>query len=420
MTLREALLCLFILLLPFQDTFLRGTPLRLLGSSFAVIPLLILIALDVVEWLLSSRRNVNLIVAGSVAWSVLLTLTYLATMGRVWNGASLPLKAVNIGIMIALAGWVVFRQDWLSFRYLRLSVHGAFAVVILGVLINDLNVAGLQPLTNNAVLHYLQNPDSRWHGLSPEASMLSMSLGSLGLLSAALAQSSASRGLCIAITAGMLAASGSKGGALTLALAGASAGLLGRGFRKQVAVAMLALLPFAFVAYDRVMFMSTTDAIAQTTTFATRLSLAIWGIEVVAHNPLGVGFGGFLPSLTDYLPDAMEHAYRLSPLPMNFTEVRGYLASAQYAGTKTLILDLAVYLGLPFLVVFVWFVGRVCRGCVDARQITLLSAFVFVTIATCTYNGSMVHYSGFLVAGVAWRVCRTVNGNPSRLIGARL
>jgi hypothetical protein len=236
--------------------------------------------------------------------------------------------------------------------------------------------------------------------------MLSMSLGSLGLLSAALAQSSVRRGLCIAITAGMLAASGSKGGALTLALAAGFAGLLGRGSRKQVAVAMIALLPFALVAYERVMFMSTTDAIAQTTTFATRLSLAIWGMEVVAHNPLGVGFGGFLPSLTDYLPDAMEHAFRLSPLPMNFTEVRGYLASAQYAGTKTLILDLTVYLGLPFLTAFVWFVGRVYRSCLQARQITLLTAFAFVTIAICTYNGALVHYSGFLVMGVAWRICR--------------
>jgi hypothetical protein len=406
MTFREALLCLFILLMPFQDTFLRGTPLRLLGSSFAILPLLILVVLDVVEWLLSSRRNVNLIAAGTASWSVLLTLTYLAMTGPVWNGASLPLKAVNIGIMIALAAWVVFRQDWLSFRYLRPSVHGAFAIVILGVLVNDVNLAGLKPLTANPVLHYLQNPDSRWHGLSPEASMLSMSLGSLGLLSAALAQSSVRRGLCIAITAGMLAASGSKGGALTLALAAGFAGLLGRGSRKQVAVAMIALLPFALVAYERVMFMSTTDAIAQTTTFATRLSLAIWGMEVVAHNPLGVGFGGFLPSLTDYLPDAMEHAFRLSPLPMNFTEVRGYLASAQYAGTKTLILDLTVYLGLPFLTAFVWFVGRVYRSCLQARQITLLTAFAFVTIAICTYNGALVHYSGFLVMGVAWRICR--------------
>jgi hypothetical protein len=397
--------------MPFQDTFLRGTPLRLLGSSFAIIPLLILVVLDAVEWLVSSRRNVNLVVAGSVAWSVLLTLTYLAIAGPVWNGASLPLKAINISIMIALAGWVVFRQDWLSFRYLRLSVHGAFAIVILGVLVNDLNVAGLKPLTANSVLHYLQNPDSRWHGLSPEASMLSMSLGSLGLLSAALAQSSVQRGLCIAITAGMLAASGSKGGALTLAIAAGWAGLLGRGSRKQIAVAMVALLPFALVAYERVMFMSTTDAIAQTTTFATRLSLAIWAVEVVAHNPLGVGFGGFLPSLTNYLPDAMEHAFRLSPLPMNFTEVRGYLASAQYVGTKTLILDLAVYLGLPFLTVFVWFVGRVCRGCVQARQITMLTAFVFVTLAMCTYNGSMVHYDGFLVIGVAWRICRIIRHN---------
>ena len=413
MTIREALLCLFILLMPFQDTFLRGTSLRLLGSSFAIIPLLILVVLDVVEWLQSPRKSVNLIAAGSVAWSVLLTITYLAMTGPAWNGASLPLKAINTSIMLALAGWVVFRQDWLSFRYLRPSVYGAFAIVILGVLINDLNVAGLRPLTANSVLHYLRNPDSRWHGLSPEASMLSMSVGSLGLLSAALARSWMQRGLCLAITAGILAASGSKGGALTLALAAAFAGLLGRGSRKQVAGAMVALLPFALLAYERVMIMSTTDAIAQTTTFATRLSLAIWGIEVIAHNPLGVGFAGFLPSLTQYLPDAMQHAFRLSPLPMNFTEVRGYLASAQYAGTKTLILDLAVYLGIPFLIAFVWFVARVCRGCVQEQRITLLSAFVFVTIATCTYNGSMVHYTGFLVAGVAWRTCRAFGHNPA-------
>jgi len=400
------LMAALVILSPFQDTFLRNTPLRMLGSSFAVIPLFGLVALDLARWLSAPQKTVNWRVCAVTAYCAAVTGVHLAVFGIEWHGVSLPAKTFNLGLMMALAAYVVFRLDWYGFPYLRASAYIAFALCVAGILIHDLNLFGLRPLLANPVFHATPNPDTRWHGLCPEASMLTLSTGSLGLLSAACARSNWTRGILIAGTAVLLAASGSKGGVLALGVVSAAVGLLARGYRLRVLLGCLLLSPVAYLGMLRLQEMASVDAINQSTTMATRGSLFFWALAVVAHHPFGVGFGGFFPALTLYLPQAMDRMFQASPLLLDFNEVTGYLSSAQYAGTKTLVFDLAVYFGIPFLAGFAVFMARLWRACQQQRKPLLLIAIAFVAIGFSTYGGSPARYDAMVVMGTGWSLYR--------------
>ena len=399
---QHALMAAFVVLLPFQDTILRATPLRMLGQSFAVIPLFGLVGLDLAVWLASGKKRVNLAVAAALLYGAFITGLYLALWGTSWWGVSLVEKTFNLSVVTCLALYVVFGLPWDRFPYLRLSVYTALTIAVCGVFLNDLNLLGLRPFVANPVFHYTPNPDERWHGLCPEASVLSLCIGSFGLLSAALAPSKLGRIGFLGGTALLLALSGSKGAVLTLAVAVAASGVLARGYRWKALACGLLLSPAIYLGYQRLVQMTSSQAVLESTTFATRGSMLVWAVKVIMRHPWGVGFGGFFPAMTRHLPASMDTVSRWSPLPLDFDEVRSYISSPQFAGTKTLVFDLGVYFGIPFLVAFVVFVVRICRGCLRRGDILLLISVLFVTAAVCTYAGSLFRHDYLVTYAVAW------------------
>ena len=219
-TVYNVLLALTIVLIPFQDTILRATPLRQMGASFAVVPLLLLVSLDVLSWVGGSQKRIDLRWAIAVLYCAFITGLYLLLFGANWFGVNLVLKALNMTIMSVLAAYVVFRPRWAAFPYLRPAVAIAFVITVVGVLMNDLNLLGTRKLVANSIFHMTHNDDTRWHGLASEVSMLSVCLGSFGLLYASLVESAVVRWTVLITTVAMLSCSGSKGGVLTLAGAG--------------------------------------------------------------------------------------------------------------------------------------------------------------------------------------------------------
>src|SRR5205807_1031637 len=101
----------------------------------------------------------------------------------------------------------------------------------------------------------------------------------------------------VGLTVLLLALGASKGATLTIAFVGAGVVLLSKGLRTRAALAILLLLPVGFLAYQRFLIMSDVEALSETTTVATRGAVVMWSVDVLLHNPLGVGFGGFYPAL---------------------------------------------------------------------------------------------------------------------------
>lgn len=398
----EFLLYAMVILTPFQDTALRSV-LRHMGTSFASLPVLALVLIDCALWLASPSRTLNrrwLLAAGYV---LLLNVVTLLLFGIEWNGVNLIAKVCTLSLMTAVALYVVFRHDWLKLPHLGTAVKIAFAIAVAGVLIGDLNLFGLKSLVNNPLLHQTDNPDTRWRGLTSEASTLSINLGSLGLLSAALTASAAAKVLILALTVLMLALGASKGAVLALGAVGTLVVLLSKGTRARTVTLVALLLPAGYLSLQSLQTMSTAQAISDTTTAATRGAIILWAVRVMAHNPLGVGFGGFYPALSAYLPDTLEAVSANSPLPLNFEEVVAYASSAENVSTKTLLFNFGAYFGMPFLIVFATFIGRLAAGCIRSRKPALLAVILFVTAGVCTYSDPIVYYNICLVYGIGWR-----------------
>ena len=266
--LHEFLLYLMVILTPFQDTFLRE-PLRQLGASFAVLPLLALVAIDCVNWLASEERRVNLKWVAIGLYALLLNALALTLSGTEWNGVNLLLKVPNVFFLTALALYVVFRPKWIELDHLGAAVKIAFGIAVVGVLLGDLNLLGLRGVVDNPILHRTINPDTRWRGLTSEASTLSLSLGSLGLLSAALSRGIA-RALFLTATVFLLCAGASKGAIPAMLAVGIGLIVFSTGNRFWAAAITILLLPVGYFGYQRVQILSATDALSQTTTAATR------------------------------------------------------------------------------------------------------------------------------------------------------
>jgi hypothetical protein len=399
--LREGLLYTAIVLTPFQDTILR-VPLRHLGTSFAIVPILLLVLLDLAVWLARPDRRVSVKWLCAGCYGTLLTLIYLLLFGTNWNGTNLLLKSCTLFIMTGLALYVMYRPDWGHMRYLALAVRIAFAIAIVGVLFGDLNLLGLRDVVNNPIFHQTANLDERWRGFTAEASTLALSMGSLGFLAAALSKSRIAKTLLVVLTMLLLAFGASKGAILTVALVGISVVLLSKGRRIPAVLCLILLMPVGYLAYQRFLTMSTLEALSETTTVATRGTVVLWSIDVMAHHPLGVGFGGFYPALSKYLPETVSQVNELSPIPLNFEEVVGYATSSENASTKTLLFNFIVYFGIPFLIAFLALTATLIRACVRCRRPLLLATFLFVTIGVCTYNDPLVYYNVFLVYGLCW------------------
>jgi len=410
---RSILIAAIVAATPFQDTILVATPLRQMGRSFAILPLLLLLLLDLAAWLALRPKVLNLKFVAAICYICLLTTAYLGVFGVAWNDVSLPLKAANMIIVSAIAVYAVAGVDWTASPYLPAAVKTAFVVTVAGILLCDLDFLGLGSVANSAVFHQTTNPDLRWRGFNSEASALSLTLATLGILSAALSVRRWAQVAFFAITGFLLAAGGSKGGILSLALVVALSLFTVRGHFGRLCGYLLLAAPIAYLAADRFLSLSTLELLSETATLATRGTLALWASLVVLHNPLGVGFGGFYPALSEYLPDAIRTASQVAPIPLNFEEVVLYLTSSENASAKTMLMNFAVYLGVPFLLGYFVFVSRIVRACIRSSHFTLMAAILFVTVALCTYSDSLVSYNVLLVYGLGWREY-TSNGHSAR------
>ncbi len=395
----QGLALLVVLLSPFQDSGLMGTPLRYMGASFAIVPLLALCGLRLLRWSLSRDSKLRTGWLMAVLWVAAVNLWALLRHGPEWNGASLVAKTFNLGLMLALAAYAAFGIPWARFRWLPGAALAAYLISLAGVAVHDWNLGGLRPLLDNRLFHYGANPDTRWHGLAAEASVLSFTVGAQALLCMALLRSVPLRAALLAGAAVVLALCGSKGGLAVFAAALALAGLLMPGRRLLALLVVAGLVPLLPLAAERIGQLVSEQAFRETTTFSTRSAMWIWAGLAASQQPLGAGFAGFYPSLTRHLPEAMDRAAQAFPVIHNFAEVRSYLSTAQYAGTKTLFGDFLVYFGFPFVVLSVGFLAKALIRLRRRRDYWSVALLLFLCLGWTTYMSSLALYPGFLCLG---------------------
>jgi hypothetical protein len=137
---------------------------------------------------------------------------------------------------------------------------------------------------------------------------------------------------------------------------------------------------------------------------------------IVAHHPFGVGFSGYRPAVSKYLPDSMSTIQSLSPLPLDFSEVSEYLGVSPNVGTKTFLFDEAMCFGLPFVIFFIVLIIRLLKKLHVEKRILFLGVMA-VAIAFCSYVAVSGEYATAILFGVAIQETgRNLFGRSPRVI----
>jgi hypothetical protein len=409
-TSREVLLFLFICLMPFQDTILQTSPLQRLGSSFSILPLLALAFLSTADRVLTANLRVSRLVLYGSFYVFAVCLFGLLQFGLRSQDTNLVIESLKLCLETALVLFVIFGLDYSNERIISTAVQIAFWIAVFGVAAYDLNFLGLRVVIASPVFHQTVPEgftDGRWRGLTKEPSVLAPLLMGIGLLSSHFSKSKGMKTAYWAITLAVTALSGSKGGIISMVL------LVGVLFFAQAKVSVLRTvqltllaIPLAFLSILILLPQIATEAIMNSMSVATRLTMQIWTGIILLHFPFGVGFSGFIPAMKIYVLDAANILQSLSPFPLNFNEVSGYAYSAQDAGAKTLASNYAAYFGFPFLFLAGRFCVRLVRDLYRQRNITLLACILFLIIQLCTSVDSVAYYNLYLPFGIAFYQCR--------------
>lgn len=397
-TITELLIWLFVLLTPLQDTILQKSPLKLVVASPAAVPLAILLFFSCAREILRPAMRVRRLVLAAFVYMFIVCMAHLVSVQPA--GITLELKPLrDFGIETGLFLFAVFGIDYRMSRGLRIAIYFGLAITVIGILINVLIGPNAIPL-----LQTTPNLSGRMSGFSTEASTLSVEVATIGMLTAHMLRKTWKK-WCIAIfTCALLVLSGSKGGLVCLLVCGVALPLIKvRSSIWAKLIVACTVLPLVGMGGGLLLSRFTTIVSAnQTSTIATRISMAVYALITVAHDPLGVGFTGFFPSISRYLPRAMYDVQSVFPFGLWFGEVRGYLYPPHTdADCKTFFFDFLVFFGVPFAIGFLVFAYSLLKKLITCGYYWLFVGVLFSVFSLMTYYSSLNAYAVPLLFGVA-------------------
>ncbi|MCP4569369.1 MAG: hypothetical protein GY841_17480 [FCB group bacterium] len=401
-TIQEFLIAATVLLLPFQDSGLQHLPIGILGASPSFIPLSLLIGVHFLEWLFNNRRlSINRSLIFIVGYVLIISTIYLVISGTESHGRNLLAKTFNLSVLTFLLLYPAFFINYKNIPRLGLYIKIAFVITLVGIVFNDLLM--LDFVRSQGIIHASATDNIRPRGFTGEASYLSIMLMSLGMLSAHFSKEKTERIVFVALTILATAYSTSKGGLVTILAVAAFVVFFKSDIRRWLRLALIvAVIIAASYAVDLLLLRFTGDIQSGIST-ATRSGLMITTVLIVAHNPLGVGFAGFLPAIDKYVPQAIKYMDSIFDLPFDFTEIIAYLGANtdRTISTKTFLFDNLAFFGLPFLIIYIVFHYRLITRLIASPHTWLLAGALFCMIAISTYIPALGMYSISFVYGVA-------------------
>ena len=407
----EVLLWCMVALSPFQDTVLQKSALALIAASPAVFPLLGLLILHMARRFMRmdfSFRPFAVIAAG---YATVLSLLHLVSLSH--GVALLEWRSLRgSSILAILIFFAIFGVDYPNTRGLRLALYLAMAITAVGIVIGTVFGPNAVPL-----LQATPSLTGRPSGFSTEASTLSVQIVCVGTLAVHFCRRKWHKVSAAILTCALLVYSQSKGGLISLLLCVVVIAIVKtRSSLTMKVVAAVVVIPVLYAGSLLLISMFGTIIEAnETSSIATRLSMAVFALIAVAHNPTGVGFTGFLPAIRHYLPNAMEIVQSWFPVPLAFVEVKSYLEPPyRDADCKTFFFNYLVFFGIPFAIVFFRFAFGLLRRLFNSGCDSIFVGLLFCLLSLMTYYSTMNAYTMPIFFGIALCEVKRIE-NPLRM-----
>ena len=388
----------FIILSPFQNTVFQNTPLKMAGASLSFFPLMALFLLASIRHFWLAPFEIKRFTLAAVAYA-----TIVCAVNLVWiyqDEIIIYWKSLRgYPLLTVLIFFVVFGIKYWPSRGLRIAIYMAFIFSLIGILCDRLLGSNAIPVLQTTLIS-----DGRPRGFSTEASTLSVQIVASGMLTAHFLARSWQKWSVGGLTVALLVYSASKGALISLLVCIIVLGIAkSRSSLFSKVVIGCVLLPVAYFGSLSILSIFGTLVEAnETATIGTRLSMTVYALITVAHNPFGVGFTGFLPSIPLYLPQAMRFIDSIFPFPVGFAEAKEYLYPPQdNADCKSFFLDYFVFFGVPFAIVFCRFVAKIFNQLFKLRYYWLFVGALFSVIALMTYYSEINAWTIPLLFGIS-------------------
>lgn len=396
---KNYLLFMFILFLPIQDFFLKGTPLGIFGASPSIFFLLIVVMIDIIL-IVKNKGGVHLYVLLVPGYIVFLSLVACFFWGFESHGIVFYEKIIRTLILIVCFLYPIFFINYKSIYSLRRAFFLSYWLCVLGFLLGD--VFSISIFRDTGLFHSTEANGARPRGLSSESSMFGAQVMLLGLLAAFFSRTRRWTIIYLLVTFFIVLLSGSKGGFVSLLLAifiyyaikqGVFKNVFGLVASSVVGVACLYIL----VPLIAPVFLQDID---EFTSFATRSVMAITSIYIVIDNPFGLGLFAYYPAVDVYVPKAMSAVSDWFGYPLNFSEVYGYVGGGDNnVSSKTFFFQFLAYFGLPFIFMLRQFYKQIIQCDSDI----LLVGLFFLMVALFFYIPGIGFYTVSVYLGVLWR-----------------
>lgn len=324
-----------------------------------------------------------------LGWGLLTSLVSVVIFG--WS----TLYAVkSISLLLLSAVWLtpLLCIDHIRTAHLRRALWAALAVSAVGYVAGDVfrgsMPAGLQSLLFGA--GYDEYLHTRPRGFMQENSHFATLVGRNLLILYLLYEASrpySPRRLAAFLVglAGLLVGLGSKGAAVSLAVAVLSIGLTRRQLPYLVVLAplvwWLGTLQIEALSYD----------IENFTSASTRLTLGLAVLAALVMNPLGYGYYGFYAAIQQF--GGWSMAWLGERLPLILSELTDIVEDLNNVSAKSTLLDYGLVFGLPFFLMLMRWLRRIRVSDPRAR-----AALTYLLLSSLASSG---HESISLFLGLA-------------------
>lgn len=378
----RSLFFLVLLLLPFQDSGLSATPLRMFGLYLSNLPLVVMVAFSFFHSIYIHRiekKDIFIMLAFYYIIFYSLGLSFI-----IGDNVVISLYKTMTNCIILLFQIIVFFYAIRYFDVIRKYIWIVFLIDIAGCLVCD--IAGIDL---GILIHRPRSilADNRFHGFSSETSWFSYTTVLLGLLAAACSKSAIYKYIYI-ITALVVAFSGgSKGTILCIPLAFFIYVLFSGRYRIWTkALLVIVSSVILYEVYIEFVEESFIFDLRESTSFATRASSIISAVLIFFHYPLGTGFGSFTTIFRDYVIQGFDILNQLVPLyVISPNEILSMMNDPAGVGLtiKVVFFQYLAFFGIPFLYLLYRVIKYLVKEFQGSKKIYIITLyFIFISLAT--------------------------------------
>lgn len=330
----------------FQDTGLQNSPFSIaLGSPvFLVLSALLLINLKEIELKVSARTTCLFLVA------TFINVFYLFFYSSEYSAGSLIIKSFKV---------IVLYLYWIYTVYLfsNFDPRGNKKLLLFTLIICYCGIAYdifyHQEFMKSNYFHFSfgESMDDRIRGFSLESSTLAITLVLITLLNILVINNKFCKIFLSATSIIFLIFIDSKAAIPILMISFFISYL--KSFK--IIIFILCCIFIGYYSYSEEIYNKLINPFEMdllfSTSVATRVTSALSALLIMFTNPLGVGFTGYIPAFLGSIPDAKIYAEGILGVPLNFSEINGYLAqdSMVAVSAKSFFLENIIIWGFPFL-----------------------------------------------------------------------